>query len=331
MNNLQNKIFIRTIFVFTIIFSFLFSKNTFSQNKKTEKPQKNITKKQLEKDIAKIKEANIPKSIIVIDAGHGGEDPGKPKGKTVFKHEKDLNLSIALKLGKYITQNIPNAEVLYVRTGDRTVSLADRMDFANSKKADLFVSIHCNSNPSPQINGTEIHVYGSPLDASVKLAEIMKKEFTEKVKRKFRGIIHNKERGHNLYVLQYAEMPSVLVECGYMSNPEEEKFLNNEKSQNIIASAIYRSIKTYLQIPNIREQEKQKSVFKVQLMATDKPLPAESKRFAELEEKVEIIETDGKYRYKYLIGNEYTQEGAEALAKKVEKLGFKGAFVVQVE
>jgi N-acetylmuramoyl-L-alanine amidase len=309
----------------SIFLNILLVKNTFSQNKKTKNTSKNTTQEKKEPKL------NIPKTIIVIDAGHGGEDPGKPKGKAIYKHEKDINLAIALKLGKYITQNIPNAEVYQVRTTDRTVSLADRMDFANGKKADLFISIHCNSNPNAQVNGTEIHVYGAPLDASVKLAEIMKKEFSEKLKRKFRGIVDNAERGHNLYVLQYADMPSVLVECGYMSNPEEEKFLNNDKSQNLMASAIYRGIKSYLQIPNIREKEKQKAVFKVQLMATEKPLPAESKRFEELEEKVEIIETDGKYRYKYLIGHEYSQERAEELAKKVSKLGFKGAFVVQVE
>ncbi len=319
---------------FILVFQSFTTQKTYAQEKKTVENKK-ITKKTKNTQEKKNKEfvkLNISKKIVVIDAGHGGEDPGKPKGKAIYKHEKDLNLIIAQKLGAYLTQNIANIEVYYVRSTDRFVSLADRTDFANSKKADLFISVHCNSNPNTKITGTEVHVYGSPLDASVKLAELMKKEFSEKLKRKFRGIVDNKERGHNLYVLQYVDMPSILVECGYMSNPEEEKYLNTEKGQDLMASAMYRAIKAYLQIPNIQDKEKRKTVYKVQLLATEKPISAENKRFEELEEKVEIIETEnGKYRYKYLIGHEYTQERAEELAKKVEKAGFKGAFVVQVE
>lgn len=308
-------------------------KKIFSQtpdnSSKSNKPKKDTKKP--DKIVTKNTEKS-PKTIIVIDAGHGGDDPGKPKGKATYKHEKDLNLAISLKLGKYITQNIPNVEVFYVRSGDRAVSLADRTDFANNKKADLFVSVHCNSNQNTKIDGAEVHVYGTPLEASVKLAELIKTEFSQKLKRKFRGVFDNKERGHNLYVLQYVDMPSVLIECGYMSNPKEEQFLNTEKGQNLIASGIYRAIKNYLAIPDIKEKEKSKTLYKVQILATDKPVSLENKRFEELGEKVEVIEIDnGKYRYKYLIGHEYTQERADELAQKVKKLGFKDAFVIQME
>ncbi|MFN3841261.1 MAG: N-acetylmuramoyl-L-alanine amidase, partial [Cyclobacteriaceae bacterium] len=97
-------------------------------------------------------------STIVIDAGHGGKDPGTI-GKANNK-EKDIALSISLKLGEYIQKNIPGVKVLYTRKDDRYVIWDDRANLANKNKADLFISVHVNASPSPQVYGTETWVMG---------------------------------------------------------------------------------------------------------------------------------------------------------------------------
>jgi len=94
---------------------------------------------------------------VVIDAGHGGKDSGTLGGRS---KEKDVALSIALQVGKYIEQNIPDVEVIYTRKSDVFIELEERANIANRNKADLFVSIHCNAGPSAAY-GTETYVMGS--------------------------------------------------------------------------------------------------------------------------------------------------------------------------
>ncbi len=94
---------------------------------------------------------------VVIDAGHGGKDPGA-SGK--HSREKDIALSVALKTGKYIEQNFSNIKVIYTRKTDKFVDLHKRGQIANDNNADLFISIHCNANPSSKIYGAETYVLG---------------------------------------------------------------------------------------------------------------------------------------------------------------------------
>ncbi len=96
--------------------------------------------------------------VIVIDPGHGGKDPGT-MGKAGNK-EKDIALQISLKVGEYITKNLPDVKVLYTRKDDRYVLWDDRANLANRNKADAFISIHVNASPSPQVYGTETWVMG---------------------------------------------------------------------------------------------------------------------------------------------------------------------------
>ncbi|MGQ8335426.1 N-acetylmuramoyl-L-alanine amidase family protein [Sunxiuqinia sp. A32] len=116
---------------------------------------------------------NIPKEsfIVVIDPGHGGKDPG-----AVFKNirEKDVVLSIGLKLGSYIKQNIPDANIIFTRQSDVFVPLHERAEIANKNKADLFISLHANYCGTPSITGTETFVLG--LHRSEENLEVAKKE-----------------------------------------------------------------------------------------------------------------------------------------------------------
>lgn len=97
---------------------------------------------------------------IIIDAGHGGHDPGTMGNKQYKKYEKDVALSVALKFGKLIEKNMKNVEVVYTRKSDVFIKLKDRPKVANKNDADLFVSIHCNSNPNSRANGAETYVLG---------------------------------------------------------------------------------------------------------------------------------------------------------------------------
>ncbi len=94
---------------------------------------------------------------VVIDPGHGGKDPGGIGKKS---QEKDIALAISLKAGKYIENNFPNVKVIYTRTTDEYIQLHERAKIANDNEADLFISIHVNSNPKTSPYGTSSHVLG---------------------------------------------------------------------------------------------------------------------------------------------------------------------------
>ncbi len=222
--------------------------------------------------------------IVVIDAGHGGKDPGTHGKKAL---EKDVALSIALKTGNYIKQNLPDVKVIYTRSTDEFIELYRRAQIANEAKADVFISIHCNSVKSSSPHGTETWVIGATksdrnlrvaqkenasilLEAdhekrydnfdpnspesyivfelfqnafreqSMDLASLVQDQFTNHLHRFNRGV---KEAG--FLVLVNTTMPSILIETGFLSNPEEEKYLSSESGQNEIASGIYRAFKEY--------------------------------------------------------------------------------------
>jgi len=223
-------------------------------------------------------------SKVVIDAGHGGRDPG-----ALGKHykEKDIALAIALKTGKYIEENIEGVEVIYTRKKDEFVELYKRAEIANKNKADLFISIHVNANNNSSPYGTSSHILGlhrteehfhvAVRENSVILLEddyetryegfdpkslesyilfsVMQDtylkqsmEFASYTQNQFRDRAKRKDRGviqQGLLVLAQTSMPAVLIETGFISNPTEEQFLASENGQDLIASAIYRSFKKY--------------------------------------------------------------------------------------
>ena len=96
-------------------------------------------------------------SKVVIDPGHGGDKPGAKGRKSL---EKDINLSVSLKLGELIKNHLPDVKVVYTRTKDVDVDLIKRSQLANKEKADIFISIHCNAAKIPYANGTETFVMG---------------------------------------------------------------------------------------------------------------------------------------------------------------------------
>ncbi|WP_194774239.1 N-acetylmuramoyl-L-alanine amidase family protein [Pararhodonellum marinum] len=221
---------------------------------------------------------------IVIDAGHGGKDPGTIGA---ISREKDVALKIALQVGQYIEENLPGVEVIYTRKTDVFLELKERANIANRNKADLFVSIHCNAVTSKTPYGTETFVMGTKNfeanfdivkreNAVILLEEdyeenyegfdptspesymmfnLMQKAYftnslslAQKVEDDFRSRVQRHSRGVKqapLYVLWTTSMPSVLIETGFLSNPTEEKYLNSKNGQTYLASGIFRAIKAY--------------------------------------------------------------------------------------
>lgn len=190
-----------------------------------------------------------PLFVVVIDAGHGGNDVGKEcSDLKTYKHEKDVVLSIALQLGEYLENKLENVKVVYTRTEDRYVSLEERAEIANAASADLFVSLHCNSHPNHAIHGAQVHIHTRDLKFSKLFAQKLMTQLSERAKRKILKLQTTSSRGHNLFVLQNTKMPSVLVELGFLSHPEEERYLNSEYGKVILASAVFRAVREYREV-----------------------------------------------------------------------------------
>lgn len=223
-------------------------------------------------------------SIVVIDAGHGGKDPGA-MGKN--SREKHIALAIALKTGEYIKKYLPDVKVIYTRKDDRFIPLHERAEIANKNNADFFISVHCNSNTNTRAYGSETYTMGlhkSNANLDVAILEnaailfeddadeqyggfdansvesyiqfnLYQDEYQDQsnllathIQDQFKNRVGRKDRGVHqagFLVLWRTAMPGVLVELGFISNPTEEKFLLSEEGQSFMASAIYRAFKQY--------------------------------------------------------------------------------------
>ena len=231
-----------------------------------------------EGDTSMVRALGLKINRIVIDPGHGGHDDGTmgPKGLL----EKDLVLDVAQRLGKLIEQRM-GAEVIYTRSDDSFIPLEGRTELANEKKADLFLSIHANSSPAaPRVTGIETYYLNftqskdalevaarenATSDKSVfELRDLIQKitlqekaeesrEFAERVQaalyalsaRNFPGEKNRGVRKAPFVVLIGANMPSVLAEIGFLTNPREESLLRKPDYRQKVAEALYRGISRY--------------------------------------------------------------------------------------
>jgi N-acetylmuramoyl-L-alanine amidase len=222
--------------------------------------------------------------VVVIDAGHGGDDQGTIGLSRV--REKDIVLKIALKLGNLIKRNLPGVKVVYTRERDKFVELYRRGQIANQNNGKLFISIHCNSMPRKPhaTNGFEIYLLrpgktraalrvAEKENAVVKMEQGYEKRYNElteenfillnmaqsayaRFSEKFAEILqqemgkrvqleNNGVRQAGFYVLVGASMPNVLVETGYLSNRKDERYLKTDRGQTKIAEALYNGVKRY--------------------------------------------------------------------------------------
>ncbi|WP_299254089.1 N-acetylmuramoyl-L-alanine amidase [uncultured Aquimarina sp.] len=222
------------------------------------------------------------KFVVVLDAGHGGHDPGN-RGNG-YK-EKDISLKVVLAVGAALEKD-DRFKVVYTRKTDKFIELHERGKIANKEKADLFVSVHCNSHHS-QAYGTETFVLGlhandenfnvAKNENSVILLEdnyeanydgfdpnspesiigltLMQEEYLDHsltlasfVQNRFNKTLKRKSRGvkqAGFVVLHQTYMPSVLIELGFLTNNKEGKYLNSKKGQEEMAKSIIKSIVDY--------------------------------------------------------------------------------------
>lgn len=180
---------------------------------------------------------NNGKKLVVIDAGHGGSDPGAISVKK--RNEKDFNLAVALKVEALLKKE---SEIDYIMTRDtdRYPTLQDRVDLANRSGATIFISIHANSATSSTANGVETY-YTRP--ESLPLANVVHKHLVSST-----GSVDRKVRIQSLKVTRETTMPAVLIEAGYLSNASDEAKLFTEQFQNNLAAGIVASIKEYLNV-----------------------------------------------------------------------------------
>lgn len=229
-------------------------------------------------------QTTVKKFTLVIDAGHGGNDPGCHGNKY---NEKDVALSVALNLAKLVEENCKDVKVILTRKTDVFLELNERARIANDANADLFICIHCNASPNKKVFGSETYVMGlhktkgnlevakrenasillesdykknydnfdpnsdeaniiftmfqnAHLDQSLSLADKIQNYYSTKSCRENKGV---KQAG--FLVLWKTSMASVLTETGFLTNPEEEKFLGSKKGQEHISTSIFLAFRKY--------------------------------------------------------------------------------------
>lgn len=338
---------------------------------------------------------------VVIDPGHGGRDPGAigRRGK-----EKNINLNVALKLGKLIEKNCKDVSIVYTRKSDVFVALDRRAQIANKANADLFISIHTNSLPKGRIaRGTETYTLGlhrtnenlevakkensviliennyeqryagfnpnsaesyiifeflqdKNMEKSVQLAQLIQQRFKNTAKRINKGV-----HQAGFLVLRETTMPGVLVELGYISTPDEEHYLMSEAGTDALAKSVYQAFVNYkrqhageknkhpetMRVPDRPSPEpietvpeaitnkepptrkpasasNDRPVFKIQILTSDRKLPAGSKQFKGLS-PVSYYCEKGIYKYTYGESTDYNK----VLRKRREiATKFKDAFII---
>jgi N-acetylmuramoyl-L-alanine amidase len=220
---------------------------------------------------------------IVLDPGHGGHDTGTigPTGLM----EKDLCLDVALRLGKIIEQRLPGADVIYTRSDDTFVPLEQRTNIANQAKADLFISIHANSSHDSGARGIEtyyLNLRGSAeamevaarenataqesvhdlqdlvkkiaqtekIDESREFATDIQDSLSKRMQKASKWVKNRGVRKAPFVVLIGADMPSILTEISFLSNPADEKLLKQPEQRQKVAEGLYQGVVSYLQSMN---------------------------------------------------------------------------------
>ena len=220
---------------------------------------------------------SVRKLVVVLDPGHGGKDTGCSGHSHLEKH---ITLAFTKELGRTIELLNPYITVLYTRTGDESVSLNHRVHLANQANADLFLSIHANAGPNEKVSGFETFVYGETLDSQarhlthrenavpnshpdkalpmaqliltqMKHSQMLDKSITlaAKINRRVSQIDKYRNRGikqAQFRVLHKAQMPSVLLEIGYLTSPSDVQKLNDQRFKSVLVDKISTGIVEYL-------------------------------------------------------------------------------------
>ncbi len=314
--------------------------------------------------------------VIIIDPGHGGIFPGAAYGGYT---EKEINLAIALRLGKLLEAGHPNIKVIFTRTTDIELSkvlktdLGARSKIASVADGKLFISIHANAAANSAAYGVETLIMGESTleeqrnydalytankgeyielannkDAAIiraniqnqqytygehseALAQLIQKSFGE-IGRKVRDI-----RRQPIMVLYGTDMPSVLVEVGFMTNPAELKIITSNSGQDQTAQAIYNGVDKYIKaiakisgnsVDYSKSNDKLKSGYTIQFMSSSKKLDNNDSQFKSLAGRQWLNTTSGKFKYKYCVGKYETADDAKRDLADIKRI-FKDAYITE--
>ena len=239
---------------------------------------------------------------VVLDAGHGGHDPGAMGS---ISREKDINLAVILELGTIIEKNYKEVKVIYTRTSDKYLTLQERADIVNENHADLFICIHTNAAQSSSAFGAETFTLGlaktkANLDVAMRensvilleedyhtkykgfdpnsvdsyiMFEFMQDKYIDKsvefssiIQKQFVTYCRRSDRGvrqAGFWVLHRSACPSVLVELGFISNPAEERYLSSNQGQNEMASAVFNAFVEYKRTHDKKSGRQTTAVLKI--------------------------------------------------------------------
>lgn len=205
--------------------------------------------------ISLVRPKDVYERIVVIDAGHGGIDPGTSSNDNKYT-EKAMNLSMVLYLKELLDQR-EDIKAYYTRETDVKPSLQQRVDLANDVEADFFLSIHCNANEAKSLHGTEV-LYNSMQNKwtgmnSKQFAMLCLEELDEHIGLKNNGIV---ARDHNVTIVKEARMPVALVETAFMTNPSDMEALAKEETRKAVAQGLYDAIlRAYEMMDKQQEEE----------------------------------------------------------------------------
>jgi N-acetylmuramoyl-L-alanine amidase len=340
---------------------------------------------------------------VVIDAGHGGKDPGA-LGKGGKIHEKHIVLDVAKKLGQRIKEHYPDVKVIFTRSSDVFIGLHERAMVARRNNADLFISIHCNGSSSTDAKGTSVHILGQNSDNSRNKTDYFEKNMSvaqrensvivleEDYKTKYQTFDPSSPESYISHQLQWmayyessllfasevvdnliatpltprkividqdifqvlveANMPAVLLELAFVTNPTEYKYLSSEAGQNQIADRLFRAFKSYkakydasvaVGLPDEQKPvsatearaktqessaENEKTCYGIQIMGLARQLKCSDPAF----KGFDVYSVKGKTStiYKYIYGKYDTAAEAKTALPAIRKK-FPEAFLVEVK
>lgn len=242
----KSRLLILVFLILAVIFSIIFGFKSLTGSIKSDKPKidSNKTDENTQGN-AEIEHLNLDndkskkKIKILIDPGHGGNDVGSKGVNGTL--EKNISLEIAKKVAGNLSQ-YEDLVVVLTRTEDTYASLDERTKIANEQGVDMVVSIHLNSESGGRsASGTETYYQANNIEGSEQLAKSIQDTICLYLNARNRGIYPS-----NLEILRETEMPTVLVEAGFITNKEEEKKLNSEAYQNQMAEGIAQGILRYI-------------------------------------------------------------------------------------
>ena len=330
---------------------------------------------------------------VVIDAGHGGKDPGAlGKGKNI--HEKDIVLAVAKKMGDKIKTRYPDVKVIYTRSTDTFIGLHERAMVARRNNADLFISIHCNGSSNTEAKGSSVHILGQNSNNKKNKTDYFERNMSvaqrenavivleEDYQTKYQSFDPNSPESYISHQLQWmayyessllfaaevvenlikaplvprrlvvdqdifqvlveANMPAVLLELAFVTNPTEYKYLASEAGQNEVADRLYKAFCSYktkfdasVNVDTTAPKVVDKNVtpadteyYSIQIMGLGRYIKDGDPALKGL--KVDRIKKEGSNIYKYVTGKYSAASEAKTKLQDVKKK-FPDAFVVKVK